>query len=138
MLSSSPRILVLLSAVVVAACSSSSSDTSNDVDADHADGAPQDTGANDSSSSDSSPTDSSPADSAASDTASSDGDATDPCSASGGTVGTALCCTSASDFPNNCATGACGCAPSASHEVKVCNCPAPDCWNGTACVTPPG
>ncbi len=56
------------------------------------------------------------------------------CTSTGGTVGTALCCTSASDFPNRCLTGACGCAPSSSKDVKVCNCPSGKCFDGTGCV----
>ena len=56
------------------------------------------------------------------------------CINSGGTVGTSMCCKSASDFPNNCLIGACGCAPINSHEVKVCNCPQGKCFDGNACV----
>lgn len=56
------------------------------------------------------------------------------CTSTGGTVGTALCCASASDFPNRCLTGACGCAPSSSKDVKVCNCPSGKCFDGTGCV----
>ena len=33
-----------------------------------------------------------------------------------------MCCQSASDFPNNCLIGACGCSPDNSHSVKVCDC----------------
>lgn len=56
------------------------------------------------------------------------------CTGSGGTVSTSSCCQSASDFPNSCAIGACGCAPANSHEVKTCACPAGMCFSGTACV----
>jgi len=58
------------------------------------------------------------------------------CTQSGGTVMTALCCglTSTGDFPPNCAIGGCGCAPSASHEVKICSCPNGLCFDGHACV----
>jgi len=58
------------------------------------------------------------------------------CTESGGTVATSLCCKSVDDFPDNCAIGACGCAPDQSHEVKVCNCGGTDemCWNGATCV----
>ena len=56
------------------------------------------------------------------------------CTGSGGQVGTATCCAGTSDFPNTCAVGACSCAPSASHEVKVCACARTDCFNGTRCV----
>jgi hypothetical protein len=57
------------------------------------------------------------------------------CINSGGTVGTSLCCLNTGDFPNNCATGACGCSSGYSHEVKVCNCPAGKCFDGNSCVT---
>lgn len=56
------------------------------------------------------------------------------CIDSGGTVGTSLCCKSASDFPNNCLIGACGCSPENSHEVKVCDCPEGKCFDGNECV----
>jgi hypothetical protein len=56
------------------------------------------------------------------------------CLNSGGTVRWATCCTSASDFPNTCATGACGCGPGATHEVRICNCPAGSCFDASACV----
>jgi len=55
------------------------------------------------------------------------------CVNSGGTVSTSKCCKSASDFPNSCAIGACGCSPENSHEVKICDC-GDGCWNGTKCV----
>lgn len=57
------------------------------------------------------------------------------CAESGGTVGESLCCQSAGDFPNNCLIGACGCAPAYSHTIKVCNCAAGKCWDGTTCKT---
>lgn len=56
------------------------------------------------------------------------------CITSGGTVGTSLCCQSSGDFPNTCLIGACGCAPSFSHQVEVCNCPTNTCFDGTRCV----
>jgi hypothetical protein len=56
------------------------------------------------------------------------------CIASGGTVGTSMCCLAVGDFPNNCSVGACGCAPGDSHEVKVCDCPAGKCFDGNSCV----
>ena len=56
------------------------------------------------------------------------------CINSGGTVTTQLCCGSVGDFPNTCLIGACGCSPSNSHEVKVCNCGEGKCWDGTNCV----
>jgi hypothetical protein len=61
------------------------------------------------------------------------GDGGNGCTASGGTVATAQCCTSASDFPSNCVVGACGCSPSNSHSVQICNCPVGKCFNGSAC-----
>jgi len=30
--------------------------------------------------------------------------------------------------------GACGCPPDASHEVRVCDCAAGSCFDGTRCV----
>jgi len=57
------------------------------------------------------------------------------CLGSGGTVMTALCCASTTDFPNTCSIGACGCSPDASHEVSVCECGAGTCFNGSACVS---
>lgn len=57
------------------------------------------------------------------------GGAASLCTTSGGTEGTALCCQATGDFPNGCGTGPCGCAPASSHEVKVCNCPANQCFD---------
>jgi len=57
------------------------------------------------------------------------------CINSGGTVSSSMCCGSASDFPDNCAIGACGCAPEYSHEVKVCDCGEDRCFNGFKCTT---
>ena len=51
-----------------------------------------------------------------------------------GTVKTQQCCSSASDFPNSCLIGACGCSLENSHEVKVCDCGEGKCWDGTKCV----
>lgn len=51
------------------------------------------------------------------------------CVASGGTVSTSSCCLAAGDFPNQCAIGACSCAPANSHDVQVCDC-------GTGCFDP--
>ncbi len=73
-------------------------------------------------------------DTAPADVPASDGGLAERCTASGGTVGMSLCCASVSDFPNLCTTGACGCAPSSSRMVMVCNCPEGRCFNGTACV----
>ncbi|OGZ31967.1 MAG: hypothetical protein A2V69_03610 [Candidatus Portnoybacteria bacterium RBG_13_40_8] len=55
------------------------------------------------------------------------------CIDAGGTVTMANCCQSASDFPNFCAIGPCGCASEYSHEIKICECP-DGCWDGTKCV----
>ena len=64
------------------------------------------------------------------------------CTQSGGMVMTALCCGSASDFPNECLSGACGCAPAGGHEIKVCSCTEGDCFDGQRCTQsvpgPPG
>jgi heat shock protein HslJ len=56
------------------------------------------------------------------------------CTRSGGTVGTASCCGLAGDFPNPCLPGACGCGPDGSHPVRVCTCPAGQCFDGKSCV----
>ncbi|MEO6600471.1 MAG: hypothetical protein ABIQ16_11395 [Polyangiaceae bacterium] len=54
------------------------------------------------------------------------------CTQSGGTVTSSLCC-STTDFANQCSVGACGCAPTVSHQVKVCNCPVNTCFDGHSC-----
>jgi hypothetical protein len=56
------------------------------------------------------------------------------CLTSGGTVTTATCCASTADFPDTCAIGACGCPPTASHDVRVCHCGTGSCFNGTKCA----
>lgn len=56
------------------------------------------------------------------------------CTNSGGILGTTQCCNSASNFPNTCNVGACGCALAYSHNITVCNCGAGRCFNGTSCV----
>jgi hypothetical protein len=56
------------------------------------------------------------------------------CSATGGEVKTQSCCTSVSDFPDFCVTGACGCAPTSSHVISVCSCPNGCFIPGTGCV----
>ena len=58
----------------------------------------------------------------------------DSCINSGGIVTASLCCGSASDFPNLCTIGACGCSPEASHSVKSCSCGTGMCFNGSSCV----
>ncbi len=60
------------------------------------------------------------------------------CVESGGAVGTASCCQSAEDFPDNCAIGACGCAPEYSHEVKFCGCGEGKCFDGKKCTANEG
>jgi hypothetical protein len=57
------------------------------------------------------------------------------CLNSGGTVTTASCCQTTSDFPNTCLIGACGCSPDNSHEVKNCDCGTDKCFNGEKCVS---
>ncbi len=57
------------------------------------------------------------------------------CVISGGTIGTSLCCTSATDFPNSCLIGACGCAAVNSHEVKICDCGEGKCFDGSGCIS---
>jgi len=57
------------------------------------------------------------------------------CLNSGGTVTVASCCESTEDFPDNCAIGACGCAPEYSHEVKFCGCGEDKCFDGKKCTT---
>jgi len=56
------------------------------------------------------------------------------CISLGGTVETSLCCNSTMDFPNSCLIGACGCSPTNSHQVKICNCGKGKCFNGSTCV----
>jgi hypothetical protein len=56
------------------------------------------------------------------------------CALSGGIIKTSLCCASASDFPNLCLIGACGCSPADSHQVKVCDCGEDKCFNGSGCI----
>ena len=57
------------------------------------------------------------------------------CLASGGTVGEHLCCLSVTDFPDRCMIGSCACSAEDSHSIRICNCPAGSCFNGTACVS---
>jgi hypothetical protein len=56
------------------------------------------------------------------------------CRDAGGTVTTGTCCAGASDFPNTCGLGVCGCSPAASRPLPLCECPG-GCWNGSACTT---
>jgi len=53
----------------------------------------------------------------------------DLCAASGGTVRTQLCCKAVDEFPNTCLIGGCGCSPTDSKEVKVCDCGENKCWD---------
>lgn len=57
------------------------------------------------------------------------------CLSSGGQVVTGMCCISASDFPNSCLIGACGCSPTNSHRVKTCNCGEGKCFDGNSCIS---
>lgn len=56
------------------------------------------------------------------------------CTDSGGTVKESSCCLSATDFPNLCVIGACGCSAENSHNVKTCDCGEGKCFNGTSCI----
>jgi hypothetical protein len=56
------------------------------------------------------------------------------CLDSGGTVTSSTCCAGVGDFPNTCLIGACGCAPNASHEVRVCDCGDGRCFDGASCT----
>ena len=56
------------------------------------------------------------------------------CLDSGGTVETAMCCLTTSDFPDTCVIGACGCSTENSHEVNICNCGEGKCFDSTECV----
>jgi hypothetical protein len=60
------------------------------------------------------------------------------CTNSGGTVTNATCCNSASDFPNTCAIGACGCSADNSKQVRTCDCGEGKCFNGNLCVNQEG
>lgn len=56
------------------------------------------------------------------------------CAISGGSIKDSLCCKSASDFPNSCLIGSCGCSPNNSREVKVCDCGIDKCFDGRNCT----
>jgi hypothetical protein len=58
------------------------------------------------------------------------------CTDSGGTISTASCCKSVTDFPNTCLIGSCGCSADDSYEVKSCGCGPEKCFNGYECVSP--
>jgi hypothetical protein len=55
------------------------------------------------------------------------------CLDSGGQVVTQTCCQSSGDFPNSCLIGACGCSPSYSHQIKICDCGQGKCFDGYEC-----
>lgn len=61
------------------------------------------------------------------------------CLDSGGTVTTALCCSTAPVFPDTCSIGSCSCAPQFSIEVPLCDCGAGRCFDRDqrACVSAP-
>ena len=58
------------------------------------------------------------------------------CINSGGAVTTSLCCKSSGDFPNTCLVGVCGCSPTDSYEIKVCDYGNDKCFDGTKCTQP--
>jgi len=57
------------------------------------------------------------------------------CVNSGGKISSSLCCNSVSNFPNLCLIGACGCPPTDSHQVKICDCGENECFDGQKCVS---
>ena len=57
------------------------------------------------------------------------------CVETGGTILSQLCCKSASELPNTCAAGACGCSPEDSAPLDVCDCPPGRCFDGSSCVS---
>jgi hypothetical protein len=58
----------------------------------------------------------------------------DLCVATGGSVVTTLCCSSQNDFTDTCGIGSCSCAPTSSHDIQTCMCPAAHCYQpGTGC-----
>jgi len=62
----------------------------------------------------------------------------DKCQTTGGTVQTGFCCSSVSDFPGMCSgqIGLCGCGPTASHMISLCECPSNKCFDAVqGCVT---
>jgi hypothetical protein len=60
------------------------------------------------------------------------------CTATGGQVTSTLCCSSATDFPNFCLVGACGCDPDYSHTISTCTCTTGCFLPGYGCVGPSG
>jgi len=61
-------------------------------------------------------------------------DVTNVCTKAGGTVVPRQCCKSASEFPNTCVGGACGCSAGNSASLDVCECPPNECFNGMQCL----
>ena len=57
------------------------------------------------------------------------------CLNSGGIVSTSSCCQIATDFPNTCLIGACGCSSANSHQVKTCDCGTDKCFDGIKCLS---
>ena len=62
------------------------------------------------------------------------------CLDSGGVVSTGLCCAEAPDFPDTCGIGSCGCSPTSSREVSLCQCGFEACFDreARACVSRTG
>ena len=59
------------------------------------------------------------------------------CTATGGQIQSRLCCNAESDFPESCGFGSCACAPTSSHDVTACQCPAGTCYmRSRGCVGP--
>jgi hypothetical protein len=54
------------------------------------------------------------------------------CLTTGGQISSGLCCASVTEFPSSCSDGACGCAPTSSHTIPTCACPAASCFSQTA------
>jgi len=64
-------------------------------------------------------------------------DKEEACISSGGKVKQVNCyCSSAPDFFNNCAVGACTCTPDPkySRKLKSCECPKGECFDGISCI----
>lgn len=58
----------------------------------------------------------------------------DLCASTGGTVYTGKCCSSASDFPDECGIGGCTCAPQYLKDIQRCDCGAGKCFKqATGC-----
>lgn len=53
------------------------------------------------------------------------------CLDSGGEVASWFCCDTAPDFPDGCTIGSCGCSPSSSREVELCDCGEGRCFSRT-------